>query len=207
MQSLVISLKKTSVQNQKRKKETYPDDWIDEYVSGQDQLKTSKAEKSGQGYDGSPMKWYRWIGLYQATIHDTNMRTAEKLAVLQHIASGTLFNLRLSFLICLLKIFHFFFLEDAFWKLQQLIVHSLLPQCTKLNIQIKILKVFVNFLNSKNSLLTALSRLEHSQNITFYPTFIDFLHFPVFLNIRNSVKLIFTSIYYPRLSNYSKNNN
>ena len=114
MQSLVISLKKTSVQNQKRKKETYPDDWIDEYVSGQDQLKTSKAEKSGQGYDGSPMKWYRWIGLYQATIHDTNMRTAEKLAVLQHIASGTLFNLRLSFLICLLKIFHFFFLEDAF---------------------------------------------------------------------------------------------
>ena len=32
VQSLAISQKETPVQNQQRKKESYPDDWIDEYV-------------------------------------------------------------------------------------------------------------------------------------------------------------------------------
>ena len=50
VQSLDISQKEISVQNQQRQKESYPDDWIDRYASGQDQLNTSNAER---GYQGS----------------------------------------------------------------------------------------------------------------------------------------------------------
>ena len=45
VKSLAISQDKIPVQNQQRQKKSYPDDWVDEYVSGQDQLTTSKAEK------------------------------------------------------------------------------------------------------------------------------------------------------------------
>ena len=50
VQSLDISQKEISVQNQQRQKESYPDDWIDRNASGQDQLNTSNAER---GYQGS----------------------------------------------------------------------------------------------------------------------------------------------------------
>ena len=45
VQSLDISQKEISVQNQQRQKESYPDDWIDRNASGQDQLNTSNAER------------------------------------------------------------------------------------------------------------------------------------------------------------------
>ena len=83
VKSLAISQDKIPVQNQQRQKKSYPDDWVDEYVSGQDQLTTSKAEKDSQGsiqlecYDGSPIEWFCWIGLYQALVHDTGKRTAK----------------------------------------------------------------------------------------------------------------------------------
>ena len=38
VQSLAINRKEFSVQDQQKQKESYPDDWIDRYVSGQDQL-------------------------------------------------------------------------------------------------------------------------------------------------------------------------
>ena len=34
------------------------------------------------------MEWYRWIAHYQATIHDTDTRTVEKLAILQQHLRG-----------------------------------------------------------------------------------------------------------------------
>ena len=46
-------------------------------ISVQDQLKTSQVERGYQGsvqttlncYDGSPMKWLSWIGLYKPLLH------------------------------------------------------------------------------------------------------------------------------------------
>ena len=68
VQSLAINQKEIPVQDQQKQKESYPDDWIDRYVSGQDQLNASKAERGYQNtvqleyYNGSPMEWFKWIG-------------------------------------------------------------------------------------------------------------------------------------------------
>ena len=100
VQSLDISQKEISIQNQQRQKVSYPDDWIDRYVSGQEQPNTSKTERSYQSsvqlecYNGSPMEWFKWIGLYKVKVHESNMRIEEKLARLnQWFPTSSLFRL------------------------------------------------------------------------------------------------------------------
>ncbi|KFD48451.1 hypothetical protein M513_10669 [Trichuris suis] len=73
-----------------------PDRWIDECVAGYAvpnvpygrgcRRSTVRAEMDS--YDGTASKWFSWIDLFKALVHDTAMSPGEKLAVLRSSLKG-----------------------------------------------------------------------------------------------------------------------
>ena len=67
---------------------TFPDAWIDGYVADVPQYNErgnyrGSFQTTLEPYDGSAMKWFGWISIFKALVHDTNKTAAEKLAILQ----------------------------------------------------------------------------------------------------------------------------
>lgn len=66
-----------------------PDGWIDSYVNGFEQpRRNNKGKTELEKYNGSSLKWFEWIGMVQALVHDTPLSPAEKLAKLKHSLTG-----------------------------------------------------------------------------------------------------------------------
>ena len=65
-----------------------PDDWIDRYAAGLEEL---RPQSGGKGvtqvklskYNGSP-DWFRWIGEFKCLIHDTALGPEQKLTALSN---------------------------------------------------------------------------------------------------------------------------
>lgn len=68
-----------------------PDAWIDMYIRGEKLPDTSERKRPsiplGQ-YDGSSLKWFKWIGMVEAIVHNTCMLPAEKLTMLENSLTG-----------------------------------------------------------------------------------------------------------------------
>ena len=65
------------------------DDWIDRYVMGLEEPEIKEPQKGAPKvelpkYDGSPLKWFNWIGQFKGMIHDTDLTPEIKLTALSN---------------------------------------------------------------------------------------------------------------------------
>ena len=72
-----------------------PDEWIERYVLGFDAAphydgrgERSQVKVELECYDGNSLRWFRWIGLFKALVHDVRVTASEKLAILARSLRG-----------------------------------------------------------------------------------------------------------------------
>ena len=77
------------------KKES-PDIWIERYVEGQEDPdewagghgSNSSIKTELSPYYGDALKWFEWIGIFKALVHNTGKSPEEKLAILKRSLKG-----------------------------------------------------------------------------------------------------------------------
>ncbi len=77
-----------------------PDEWLGDFINGFEVEEQPASEQYRGGavrvelatFDGSPLEWFSWIGIFKALVHDARRSPDEKLAILRCHLKGECFD-------------------------------------------------------------------------------------------------------------------